>query len=277
MRVAVYHQDTNRRSKIIAQAFAGGILRCGDSCIIKSMTAYAGVEADVAVFYGTLVQPMKDYLAAGKHYVYVDLGYWGRLSDGKFNGYHKVSVDSRHPTEYFQKTKHDEKRISAFGKLKMKPWRKSGGHILLAGMSAKACAAEGFKPEQWERNIINLVRRQTDRPIIYRPKPNWPDYTILKGCKFDKNSDLLKSFENCHAVVTHHSNVAVDGIVAGIPAFSWQGVAKPQTLRDINFIERPLMRDDREQWMRDISYCQWNVDEMAAGKPWQHLKDEGLI
>lgn len=277
MRVAIYYQDTNRRSKIIAQAFSKGIARCGDTCVVKSIVDYSRVEADVAVFYGNLIRPMQDYRAAGCHYVYVDLGYWGRLSDGKFNGYHKVSVDARHPTDYFQDLKHDAKRLVVFGKLKLKPWRKRGTHILLAGMSAKACAAEGFRPEQWENDIVSLIRRHTDRPIIYRPKPNWPDFSLLEGCSIDKNLELAQSFIDCHAIVTHHSNVAVDGIVAGIPAFSWRGVAKPQALQDITSIGKPLLGDDREQWMKDISYCQWSVNEMTHGKPWEHLKNEGLI
>lgn len=277
MRVAIYYQDSNRRSKIIAQAFAKGIVRCGDTCVVKSLSDYVGVEADVAVFYGTLLRPMKDYIAARKHYVYVDLGYWGRLADGKFSGYHKVSVDARHPTAYFQRVAHDEKRISVFKKLKLKPWRKAGNHILLAGMSAKACAAEGFRPEQWENDIVSLIRRFTDRPIIYRPKPNWPDYSELKDCYLNPSTELAAVLMSCHAVVAHHSNVAVDGIVSGVPAFCWRGVAKPQALQDIALIESPLMQEDREQWMRDISYCQWSVNEMIDGKPWRHLKSEGLV
>lgn len=277
MRVVVYFQDTNRRSKIIADAVVRGVIKSGDQAYTKSMNHYEGVEADIAVFYGTLLRPMQDYLAARCHYVYVDLGYWGRLSGGKFEGYHKVSVDARHPTHYFQKVAHDDKRSRVFNKLKIRPWNKEGKYILIAGMSAKGAIAAGFKPEQWEKDIVSLIRRASDRPILYRPKPNWSDYTVIEGCKLDRNADLYKVLEDCYAVVAHHSNVAVDAIIQGVPAFCHEGVARVQSLQDISMIDKPLMRDDREQWVRDIAYTQWSVSEIASGLPWMHLKSEGLV
>ena len=79
------------------------------------------------------------------------------------------------------------------------------------------------------------------------------------------------------AVVTHHSNVAVDGLLQGIPAFCWQGVAAPLSSQDLTKIETPVYPDGREQWTADIAWCQWSIAEMKAGLPWLHLKSEGLI
>ena len=41
----------------------------------------------------------------------------------------------------------------------------------------------------------------------------------------DGVSDLAVALRNCHAVCTHHSNVAVDALMAGIPVYSPYGVA----------------------------------------------------
>jgi len=279
--VAVYVMGGHRRSTLCADAMKEGIRACGDVPETIFVDEYRGPQQyDVCVFYGyrrPLQRIMRDYKAAGKPAIYIDLGYWGRV---KNNGYHKIVVNGRHPTEYFQKRVHDDRRLRKSG-IEVRPWRESGDHILLAGMGAKAAViAENMRFESFERDAIAQLRRVTDRPIIYRPKPSCRESGELNGTIFSPPeqslSDVLK---NCHAVVTHHSNVAVDAIVHGVPAFCLQGVAVPLALQDFSKIETPVYPDDaaRTQWLRDISYTQWTWTEMAQGLPWRHLKSEGLI
>ncbi|WP_158255256.1 hypothetical protein [Rhodoblastus acidophilus] len=32
-------------------------------------------------------------------------------------------------------------------------------------------------------------------------------------------------------------------------------------------------RGDRSQWIANLAYCQWTVDEIGAGHCWRHLRD----
>lgn len=270
----------SKRSRIIADAMREGIERQGERVRLLPSSAYhGGPDSEIAVFYGydaVLRRVMSEYRARGLTVVYIDLGYFGRRDGGTLRGYHKVVVNGRHPTPYFQARPHDATRAARF-QVKPADWRR-GRHIIVAGMGGKAAEAEGLRPEYWERKTIHRLRRLTDRPIIYRPKPNWEGARPIEGAKFAaRREDLPGLFEDCHAVVTHHSNVGIDGLLAGVPLFTLDGVGRPLALNDINRIETPLYPDGREQWVNDLCYCQWNVSELRAGIAWRHLKDEGLV
>lgn len=268
---------------------AEGIARCGDFPMIWNEQDYAvsmRSGLDCVVFYGlegNCRQILADHSKAGTA-VYVDLGYWGRREGGRWAGFHKIVMNGRHPTSYFRSVKHPHDRIGRFH-VGPKPWRENGSHILLAGMGDKGAWAEGYRPEEWERWAIAELRKYTDRPIVYRPKPSWKTAKPIAGTLYSpRDRDVQQDLADCWAVVTHHSNVAVDAIVAGVPAFCWAGVAEPLSLQDLSQIERPYCpgrgageENDRAQWMADIAYTQWSIAEMRQGLPWRHLKAERLI
>lgn len=257
---------------------ADGIKACGDEVSIRSETDHREADCDAALFWGFITPCqtiMADYRKAGKPVVYLDMGYWQRAGQ---DGHFKVAVNARHPTKYFQKVAHDDQRAKALG-IAARPWRKEGRHILLAGMSAKAAWAEKIEPaERFERITIQALKNVTDRPIVYRPKPSWGDAKPIEGARFSSREERLEDvFSDCYAVVTHHSNVAVDGLVAGIPCFVWDGVATAMGSNDLKNIDRPCRPDDRDQWINDITYTQFRLSEMREGVAWRHLRDEGLL
>lgn len=266
-------------SQQTVKAMAAGIRAAGDQAVTRGVAEHTQVDCDAAVFWGYIEscqKIMRDYRAAKKPVVYIDLGYWQRAGS---NPFFKVAVNARHPTVYFQHRPHDDARSRMFG-VTPAPWRSGGRHILLAGMSAKAAWAERLEPvESFERDIVARLRSFTDREIMYRPKPSWSDAKPIPGTYFARHDNLDDLLVNAHAVVTHHSNVAVDGLVAGVPCFAWEGVALPmgRTISELTQIEEPRRREDRQRWLNDVAYTQWSIPEMRDGTVWRHLKDEGLV
>lgn len=238
---------------------------------------------DAHVFYG-LEGHLPQLFAAAieeSRAVYIDLGYWGRREGGRYQGFHKVSVNARHPSAYYRFPAHAGDRFRKFG-IPVDGWHWRGarvtGKIILAGMGAKGAAAEGFGPQEWERAAVEAMRPFTSREIIYRPKPSDPLAAPIPGTTFSKKTMPVEElFSDAWAVVTHHSNVAVDALLAGIPVFCWGGVAREMGLQDFARIEDPHYPEDRAQWAADIAYTQWSVPEMAAGHCWQHLKSDALV
>lgn len=278
MRVTIYQQEGYERARAISEAMLQGLRRCGETPTVMDLAAGRGVTGDCAVFYGfrdPLPRLMQEYRAAGRFAVHIDLGYWGRTDGGRNAGYHKFAVNARHPTEYFQSRKHPADRVARFG-LEVQPW-KTGGHILVCGMSAKHARTEGLAHQEWEKNVICRLQEVTDRPILYRPKPGDNGAAPIPGSTMASGAVIGKYLQDCHAVVSHHSNAAVDAALAGIPSFSVCGVGTAIGLTDFDQIENPIYPDDREQWLADIAYCQFNLDEMANGTAWRHLKDDGII
>lgn len=277
MRVAVYRIAGHRRSNVVCDALMRGIVAAGDEAVSRDEASYAGVDADCCAFYGLENRTptlFADY-ARERKAVYVDLGYFGRRMGGRFTGFHKLCVNDRHPTAYFQARKHDHSRARALS-VRAQPW-KAGRHVVVAGMSDKGARAEGFAPEQWERETIAEIRKHTDRPIVYRPKPSWKGARPIEGCGYSIREDVEAALKGAHCVVSHHSNVNVDALLEGVPSFTWKGVAEPMSLQDLARIEKPWRPDDREQWAADICWTQFSIAEIAAGVAWRHLRTEGIL
>lgn len=248
---------------------AAGIKKHGHVAIVTRWENH--IPADVAVGYGW---KFPHVLTAHKRFVYVDLGWWGRKPKrDELNGYHKVVVNGREPTDYFDRASLPD-RFDRFG-LELKPWRKGGDHILLAGMSEKSSGTRGFRPLEWEMNAIDKIKRVTDTPIVYRPKPSWKNAKPIDGTVFSPPTQPLSEvLENCAGVVTLHSNVAVDALIAGVPVLAEQGVASLLSVWSIERLLGEQKQDRRQQLMDDVAYCQWTPTEMASGECWEHLVRE---
>lgn len=280
MSVIVYYATSNARSKIIANAMFRGIRLTDPAVQMLPSTKYKAPTARVVLFYGFadgLRKIFDDYRAdPNRSVIYIDLGYWGRRKKTRFDGFHKLSLDDRHPTGYFQRVPHADDRFR-MSRIQIKPWRKDGKHILVIGMSAKGALAEGFYPEQWERKTVAQLLGMTDRPIIYRPKPNWPGSKPIPGAGFQRELPIESALRDAWCVVTHHSNVAVEAILAGVPAICPYGVASIMAGHSLDQIHNPPMPDGREQWAADLAYTQFSLAEIQSGAAWRHLRREKLV
>jgi hypothetical protein len=280
-KLAIYFAPNVNRSTIIARALHQGARALAGhyQVEVRPGHTYRGrPDCDAAIFYGFaggLRQVFDDYRAKRKA-IYVDLGYFGRRKRTRFDGYHKLVLNSRHPTDYFQIEPHSSDRFDSFA-IPILPWREAGRHILVVGMSGKAAAAEGLGAEAWERETVAQLRKITKRPIVYRPKPNWADSRPITGALYAREQPLEEAFADCHAIVSHHSNVAVDALLAGIPCICPGGVASVLSGHDLSQIETPPMLDGRAQWAADLAHTQYSIEEMQSGIAFRYLLSEGLL
>lgn len=276
MKVAVYNVSykgwpSNSRAEHIAHALRHGIARIEGQKNVKVLGKFNGVEADVAVAYGWIHQ-LKDqifqkYREAGKHFVFIDLGYWGRSKYGNY----RFSVDSW-DTAIHMKRGCDCKRLFPIeGKIR-RDWNAGSRKILIAAMSDKSAWTHDYRFLEWEertRKRVQFIIEENDLgfEVEIRKKPG-------KKLRLQPIEDVLRS---TRFVLTHHSNVAVDCLIAGIPYYSEIGVA---SLLNINGLFDWSIRnpnhatlDDRIKLLRDISYAQWNVPEMVEGQAWEYVKE----
>lgn len=267
-----------------------GIKRVGDK--VKRIWAHDYREpfSDVAIFYGfdgsrdsKITQAFNEYRGAGRKAIYIDLGYFSQRWNGDRYGFHRFSVNARHPTAYFQNVKHKSDRFKVHNR-KIEPWRQPGQNIIVCGMSDKCARFEGFDFEEWERNAIKRIRQATDRPIVYRPKPQRKtvsQYPPIAGVSYSNplHKSLSDELRDAWAVVSHHSNAGMDALLAGVPCFQDEGVAIALGYSDLGQIESPRIPtdDERRQFAADVAYCQFNRPEMRDGTAWRHFKDEGLV
>lgn len=281
MKCVIYRLKNRARAHVVNDALEAGLKRQGIIPDVMDEAHYRAPIHDVALFYGyerNLPRIMKDYVASGRKVVFVDLGYWDRKTRGdRYGGFHKVCVNSRHPTDYFQKHKHDTARRPSHTAV-FRPWRAHGNHILLAGMGDKASRAQGLYPGQWERAAVARLKGLTGRAIYYRPKPSWREAPPIPGTVWSPPMHSVTGvLQDCHAVVTHHSNISIEASLHGTPVFTEEGVGVALGNTDLAQIEKPHFTPDRGQWLNDIGYTQWTLAEMRLGQCWEHLRHEGLI
>lgn len=137
------------------------------------------------------------------------------------------------------------------GRPKLRPWRTTGGHILVALPGESYGVSIGLNMPAWIAGIRDHIRPYTDRPILWRPK----------GCRRKLSADLLGAW----ALVTHSSNVAVEAVLAGYPVFvAATNPAAPVGNLDLSALERP-QTPERGRWLASLLAQQFTVEEMANG------------
>lgn len=199
---------------------------------------------------------LREIRATRAHYLFVDRAYFaGGPKTNRLrvchNRYQKNTIEDLAPRE----REHYLVRARALG-IELEPWHKDRGeHVLLVPPSAEICALFGLG--DWKARTLERLKRATDRPID----------VSLKG----DPRPLAERLERCHCVVTWSSNVAVEAIVAGVPAIVGpESAARPLAgkLEDLEAIiaAPPAPADElREAWVASLQRGQFELAEIANG------------
>lgn len=282
MKVAVHRQAQRDRSRTIGQAMARGIKAHGDIPLTIDSGRPSQHDVSCAVMYGMSTEHialLKLYRGQGVPVVVVDLGYWGRDQGGTISGYHKVAVNHWHPQDAQLRLPVPPDRWDRLG-LTIKPWRRSGETVLVAGMGPKSQPLyELGAAQEWDISAIERIREVSKRKIVYRPKPGHvAALPPIPGTVYSPPEEsLAHRLAEAWCVVTNHSNVGIDALVAGVPVFCRDGAARGLALDDLSRIEDPIYPSGRERLMHALAYCQWTVAEMEKGTTWNHLTISKLI
>ena len=145
----------------------------------------------------------------------------------------------------------------------LKPWRRSGNHIIVCPPDDGFAKLHGFREASWLDKVVGDLRQSTDRKILIRNRVG-----------AERNPRPLSAdLRGAWALVTYTSNAAVDAIVAGIPVITTgRCAATSMGLMDPKQIEDVRTDGDREPWAARLAGNQWTLDEIKAGACWRYLK-----
>ncbi len=169
--------------------------------------------------------------------------------------------------------------------LELRPYRGTGTHVLIVGQKPGDASLRGCDIVQWMIDTVAEVRRHTDRPIVVRAHPaalpaDFPKMKKAFGASRKVRLDIPPTgtindaLRDCWAAVTYSSSAAINALLDGIPAISMSpaSMAWPVTDHDLSKIDNPTLHE-REQWLYDLCYAQWSVEETARGMVWARLRD----
>ena len=83
----------------------------------------------------------------------------------------------------------------------------------------------------------------------------------------------MPTLSQAFCTVSYSSGFAIDSLINGCPAIATNSAnfAYPLGLTSVNGISR-MKLPCREQWIRDLAYCQWSQDELGTGAVWENLR-----
>lgn len=240
-----------------------GIGRCGDIAYAHPINDPPLRQADVGVCYGW--KRHAQYQGYPR-FVYADLGYWHR------DTHYRLVAGGWSPERYVRAGLPCS-RLDLLG-VKVQPWRTGGDTVVIAGSTAKSCVEHGLKYRGWEARVAAQLS-DCGKRVVYRPKPTDRNKAPLPGVEYDE-APLAESLARACAVVTHHSNAAVEALVAGIPVHCETGVAAAFSV-PLSEIAQPQLMEGREQFLADVAWLNWSLEEMRSGAAWDHMKERGLL
>jgi hypothetical protein len=175
--------------------------------------------------------------------------------------------------------------LNNFG-VEIEDW-KSSGYILIPEQVHPEGMGHGITDWLiWVKEVCKQIRSMTNRPIKIRRHPNrnaWNDYREIaeeeisirhKDITFSDGLDcsLSKDLQNAYAVVTISSRCVIEGIIKGARPFTRDFNSLAWHVSNcIGMIDNPILFD-RQQWLRDIAYTHWSLDEIASGEYWDYAK-----
>lgn len=144
--------------------------------------------------------------------------------------------------------------------LQIKPWRRRGNFVLICPPDQKFAAFHGMDAKKWLDDATAGIRKHTKLPIRIRER----------GAQ--TASSLLSALNNCHCLVTHESNAAVEAIMAGTPAIvTGKCAAYAVAGHSFEEITNPPTPADRERWAAVLAANQWTLNEIQSGVAWRAL------
>src|SRR6056297_179049 len=223
--------------------------------------------------------------AVGKHTLAIDSNLFLYRDIENANRYLRFSLDDVFPTtgNYFI----DSVDPSRWQKIKtdlnfdLKPWRTRGDHILICLQRNGGWSMGNLDVMKWLKRTLKTLSTVTDRPIVVRAHPGdkrAKQYLKIKDSKvLISDKHILEDFNNAWATITYNSSPGVASAIEGIPVFVTDPNAQKSQAYDVcntdlTQIENPTM-PERQQWIKKISMCHYNFDDLKNGTAWHTIKE----
>jgi len=296
VKVNVYLKSANhRRFAHALELFASGVERLGDTVTLSHDDYFS--PCDVAVIFGSWKNRnishhniKRDIVHKAKRFIVLETPLIGRgpVKEVGEDDWYRIGVGGflADTGTFHDGAEYGPDRwkiIKSFFGIELSEYHVSDGPILVALQLPGDASLRGASIERWCLGACTAIREISPRPIVVRlpqlPR-NWdaaplratemlPDVSFQVGTA----DNLVPTLKGAKCSVTYSSGLAIDSLIHGCPTIATDSGSFAYELVSNNFehIENPTY-PDREQWVFNLSYCQWHTTEIEAGAPWRHLR-----
>lgn len=267
----VFYRSAKEGCRQFAGIFHTGMLAHSDTMVEHSVGGRFDYQTNAIAVLAVKRREIFDYTKANSiPLLYFDKGYT-RTRDWK-----RIAFNGCEPGPTLGSYNFPDDRRLQFG-WEPKPWRKQGSHIVIAFSSPKEHEWRDLPPpEQYAAYIVKLLRPYTDRPILYRCKPNLNEKGTVPGTiQSEDGRTIQEDLQGAHALITVGSSVALWATLEGIPTIVLgDAVSVNYSSRSLAEIENPKLGTDQEvrAALNDLAYHQWSMEEFESGKAWSTIK-----
>ena len=145
--------------------------------------------------------------------------------------------------------------------------------IVIATQHQHSLLAQPIVPvDQWVHTQIQLIRNNSDRPIVVRSHPRSrlnmvnlpPGITLQQPNRVTGTYDSYDMHYDCHAVINYNSGPGIQAAIAGVrPVVDSSSLAYPVAVSYAD-LEQPYVVD-RDLWLTQICHTEYTVEEIKAG------------
>jgi hypothetical protein len=145
--------------------------------------------------------------------------------------------------------------------------------IVIAAQHQHSLLAQPIVPvDQWVHTQIQLIRNNSDRPIVVRSHPRSqlnlvnlpPGVTLQQPNRVTGTYDSYDMHYDCHAVINYNSGPGIQAAIAGVrPVVDASSLAYPVAVGYAD-LEQPYVVD-RDLWLTQICHTEYTVEEIKAG------------
>jgi hypothetical protein len=154
----------------------------------------------------------------------------------------------------------------------MKPWQPDGDLIIIMGQIMGDMSLQGKNLTGFYNELGKSLKKKHGKQVVFRPHPHAkagrgnfkPDLPVFDG-------NLEDALKRAYLVVTYNSNSAVDAVINGIPALSFDIGSMAYDVTGHSASER--IKPERQWWADILAHCQWTPEEIANGDYWGRMSE----
>lgn len=140
--------------------------------------------------------------------------------------------------------------------VEIQPWRTGGTNTVLCGQTA-TYSPRYATPAAWYADVASSCTHFRPHPAASPAEIHGPQLARLAS---------TRSWDECRLAVTLNSSVAVDVVIAGIPAVTMDEAAMAWDVTSHD--PRHRVMPERTEWLHWLAWTQWTHDEVREGVPW---------